>query len=316
MDKRYVFDEFVFTFKKGEIVMNLYHLKYFVTLAHLEHYTKAAEQLSITQPSLSHAIASLEKEINIRLFEKEGRNVVLTRAGKNFLTDIEKALALIDESINSIHLSEIGEGCIDIAFHKNMATSFIPDLARKFLNEHTGKNIDFKFYYDAESTEELIKGLYSKNFDFIFCSNRINEKNIEYTPVFKQNAILLVPEGHPLADKESVSIDDTLEYNHILYTKNHTLSEKLSSYLNKKECWANISYKTDDLGVIASLVTGDFGISIVPENNTVNLKGVKSIEISDLDWQNIVYMAYLKSSYEIPLINEFKKFIEEHAINL
>ena len=82
--------------------MNLYHLKYFVTLAHLEHYTKAAEQLSITQPSLSHAIASLEREINIRLFEKEGRNVVLTRAGKNFLTDIEKALALIDESINSI----------------------------------------------------------------------------------------------------------------------------------------------------------------------------------------------------------------------
>ena len=76
--------------------MNLYHLKYFVTLAHLEHYTKAAEQLSITQPSLSHAIASLEREINIRLFEKEGRNVVLTRAGKNFLTDIEKALALID----------------------------------------------------------------------------------------------------------------------------------------------------------------------------------------------------------------------------
>lgn len=296
--------------------MNLYHLKYFVTLAHLEHYTKAAEQLSITQPSLSHAIASLEKEINIRLFEKEGRNVVLTRAGKNFLTDIEKALALIDESINSIHLSEIGEGCIDIAFHKNMAASFIPDLARKFLNEHTGKNIDFKFHYDSESTEELIKGLYSKNFDFIFCSNKINEKNLEYVPVFRQRAVLLVPEGHPLADKESVSIDETLEYNHILYTKNHTLSEKLSSYFNKKESQTTISYKTEDVNVITPLVAGNFGVSVVPENNSINLKGVKSIEISDLDWQNIIYMAYLKSSYEIPLINDFKRFIEENAINL
>lgn len=50
--------------------MNLYHLRYFATLAHLEHYTKAAEILSITQPSLSHAIASLEKELGVKLFEK------------------------------------------------------------------------------------------------------------------------------------------------------------------------------------------------------------------------------------------------------
>lgn len=295
--------------------MNLYHLKYFVTLAHLEHYTKAAEQLSITQPSLSHAIASLEREINIHLFEKEGRNIVLTRAGKNFLTDIEKALALIDESINSIHLSEIGEGCIDIAFHKNMAASFIPDLARKFLNEHTGKKIDFKFHFDAESTEELIKGLYSKNFDFVFCSNRINEKNIEYIPVFRQKAVLIVPNEHPLADRESVTIEETLEYDHILYTKNHTLLDRLSSYLNKKENQTTIAYKTDDLNVIAPLVAGNFGVSIVPENKKINLNGVKSIRISDLNWQNTIFMAYLKSSYEIPLINEFKRFIEENTIN-
>ena len=52
--------------------MNLYHLRYFATLAHLEHYTKAAEILSITQPSLSHAIASLEKELGVKLFEKRG----------------------------------------------------------------------------------------------------------------------------------------------------------------------------------------------------------------------------------------------------
>ena len=50
--------------------MNLYHLRYFVTLAHLEHYTKAAEILSITQPSLSHAISSLESELGVKLFEK------------------------------------------------------------------------------------------------------------------------------------------------------------------------------------------------------------------------------------------------------
>ena len=66
--------------------LNLYHLRYFVTLAHLEHYTKAAEELMITQPSLSHAISLLEKELGVSLFEKEGRNIVLTKYGKMFFS--------------------------------------------------------------------------------------------------------------------------------------------------------------------------------------------------------------------------------------
>ena len=52
--------------------MNLFYLRYFVTLAHVQHYTKAAEQLCITQPSLSHAIMQLEKELGVQLFEKTG----------------------------------------------------------------------------------------------------------------------------------------------------------------------------------------------------------------------------------------------------
>ena len=72
--------------------MNLYHLRYFVTLAHLEHYTKAADVLAITQPSLSHAISSLEEELGVKLFEKNGRNVSLTKYGKSFLEDVEQTL--------------------------------------------------------------------------------------------------------------------------------------------------------------------------------------------------------------------------------
>ena len=64
--------------------MNLNQLHYFVTLAHIEHYTRAAEMLSITQPSLSHAISMLEQELETNLFEKRGRNVVLTKYGKVF----------------------------------------------------------------------------------------------------------------------------------------------------------------------------------------------------------------------------------------
>ena len=61
--------------------MNLNQLYYFKTLAELEHYTKAAEKLNISQPTLSHSISSMEKELGANLFEKQGRNVVLTKYG-------------------------------------------------------------------------------------------------------------------------------------------------------------------------------------------------------------------------------------------
>lgn len=65
--------------------MNLYHLRYFVTLAHMEHYTRAADLLAITQPSLSHAISSLESELGVKLFKKNGRNVTLPNMENPFL---------------------------------------------------------------------------------------------------------------------------------------------------------------------------------------------------------------------------------------
>ena len=67
------------------MTMNLYQLRYFTTLAQEEHYTKAALKLHITQPSLTHAIHLLEDELDVALFEKKGRNVVLTKYGKLFL---------------------------------------------------------------------------------------------------------------------------------------------------------------------------------------------------------------------------------------
>ena len=76
--------------------MNLNHLHYFRVLAKTEHYTQAANQLDITQPSLSHAIAALEKDLGCYLFEKQGRNIKLTKYGRIFYEYIDKGLQEVD----------------------------------------------------------------------------------------------------------------------------------------------------------------------------------------------------------------------------
>ena len=97
--------------------MNLNQLQYFKILAQEEHYTRAAQMLSITQPSLSHAIAQLEEELGTRLFEKKGRNIVLTRYGKLFLPYVEESLKVLGEGVQRTReLNGSKEGIIHLAY--------------------------------------------------------------------------------------------------------------------------------------------------------------------------------------------------------
>ena len=150
--------------------MNLYHLRYFVTLAHLEHYTKAADVLAITQPSLSHAISSLEEELGVKLFEKNGRNVSLTKYGKSFLEDVEQTLNRLDSSVNGLQLAGKGEGQIDVAFLRTLGVDFMPKIIRSFLNANKGKQIHFNLFCDKVLTGDILTGLKEKKYDIGFCS--------------------------------------------------------------------------------------------------------------------------------------------------
>ena len=93
--------------------MNLNQLQYFKILAQEEHYTRAAQMLSITQPSLSHAIAQLEEELGTRLFEKKGRNIVLTRYGKLFLPYVEESLKVLEEGVQRTR--ELNGSCVPVS---------------------------------------------------------------------------------------------------------------------------------------------------------------------------------------------------------
>lgn len=113
--------------------MNLNHLHYFRVLAKTEHYTQAANQLDITQPSLSHAIAALEKDLGCYLFEKQGRNIKLTKYGRIFYEYIDKGLQEVDLGERRLRelTSQETDGSIWLLFIPWAATTF-PICCRAF----------------------------------------------------------------------------------------------------------------------------------------------------------------------------------------
>lgn len=197
--------------------MNLYHLRYFMTLAHLEHYTKAAEMLMITQPSLSSAISSLEKELGVSLFEKEGRNIVLTKCGKTFYSAVQESLDILDSNVKTLKSIGNGEGIIDLAFLRTLGIDFVPDITSSFLQSNLDSKI--KFHFHTGVTSDIIQGLKDRKYDIAFCSKIKEEHNIEFIPIAKQELVLIVPNNHPLAAKDTIDLIETIPYPQIIFTK-------------------------------------------------------------------------------------------------
>ena len=293
--------------------MNLYHLRYFATLAHLEHYTKAAEILSITQPSLSHAISSLEKELGVKLFEKDGRNVVLTKCGQAFLVDVEQALNMLDSSVNKLQMTGLGEGRIDIAELRVLSSTLVPNFVKGFLDSSSNKKIDFHFHSSTGLTSDMIQGLKERKYDIAFCSKMDNEPLIEFTPVAKQALVLIVPKGHPLEGRTSIDLKDSLAYPHIVFSKRSGLRQVIDKLFEKCGGYPEIAYSTEEDQGVAGLVGAGFGIAVVPKMPILSYMPVSIIEIATPSWERLFYMATLKNVYQAPVVMNFKKYVTEHA---
>ena len=277
--------------------MNLYHLRYFVTLAHLEHYTKAADVLAITQPSLSHAISSLEEELGVKLFEKNGRNVSLTKYGKSFLEDVEQTLNRLDSSVNGLQLAGKGEGQIDVAF----------------LNANKGKQIHFNLFCDKVLTGDILTGLKEKKYDIGFCSKFDDEPLIEFIPVAKQDLVVIVPPEHPLAEKSEIHLEETLPYKQIIFKKRSGLRQIIDQLFKSIGQYPDVAFEIDEDQVAAGFVANDFGICIAPDIPILHSLNLKILPLVSPSWQRNFYMAMLKDVYHPPVVEAFKKFVIEET---
>ena len=292
--------------------MNIYHLRYFVTLAHWEHYTKAAAELSITQPSLSHAISSLEQELGVNLFEKEGRNIVLTKYGRLFLADVEKSMEILEAGIKTLKSAGIGEGTIDLGFLRTLGTDVVPGFISGYQKEYADRNVNFNL--NTGVTEDLLNGLKNKKYDLVLCSKMPKEPSIEFIPVAQQKLVLIVPINHPLAIRNSITLTETLQYPQIIFSKRSGLRPIIDELFEVAGGYPEVVYEIKEDQVIAGFVAKGFGIAVVPDMPILETMDVKKLEINSPNWQRNFYLAFLKDKYISPAAQTFKNYIIEHSL--
>lgn len=291
--------------------MNLQHLRYFIELANTQHYTRAAEHLCITQPSLSHAIAQLEAELGVPLFEKQGRGTVLTQYGQQFLLCAQQTITALDEGVSELQRVSRGEGLIRLGLLRPLGVEFVPALASHFLQENPDKNIHFTF--QSGSTGMLLQLLSERKLDLVFASRPPEDPALHCAPVGHQDLVLIVPKGHPLSGRPSIDLAETLSYPQIFFSEDAGLRHIINGLFAKTGGAPHIAYETQEDQVIAGLVAHGFGIAVVPDMKLLRQLNLDIIQITKPAWERKFYLIRDSRTYQSPAAQRFWSFVLSQA---
>lgn len=292
--------------------MNLSQLYYFRKLAQLQHYTKAAKELYITQPSLSDSISSLEQELGLSLFQKEGRNVKLTKYEKEFYEYVDAALNELDKGI-AVAKSKSGllGGVIDLGCIPTILGDYVPSVLTRYREIYP--KVSFNIYQGH--TLRLLDGLKKGTYDVAFCS-KTEDTELEFIPILAQRLILVVRADHPLAQKESVMLEELSDYSLTTYRETIPIGKIVRTVLRNKGVEASFSY--DDEISIGGVVMATNQAAIAADTPYLSQFGyIKKIIISDIpEDTRLVYMVYSKKNYMTKATEDFMEFLVKHARQL
>ncbi|WP_372387393.1 LysR substrate-binding domain-containing protein [Xanthomonas axonopodis] len=181
--------------------MELRHLRYFSAVAELLSFTRAAERLHVTQPTLSHQIRQLEGELNVQLFERVGRQVRLTEAGEIFRAHTAPALAQIDVGVKALRNGEpspvrqLRIGAIP-SFHMRI----LPRCVSQFLRTQP----DHEVIVEELLLDGIVTGLIEDRLDLAISYLPPHDTRLWFEPLYQEELRLVVGRNHPFARRRHV----------------------------------------------------------------------------------------------------------------
>lgn len=293
--------------------MNLSQLYYFRKLAELQHYTKAAKELFITQPSLSDSIASLEQELGISLFQKEGRNIKLTKYGKEFYQHVSIALNELEHGIAAMKKQggNIG-GTIDVGCIPTLLGDFLPTAMQNYIKVNSMTK--FNIYHGMSI--EIAQGVSDGKYDLGFCSTVDDLPDLVFVPIMAQELVVIVNDAHPLAQKEGLYLSELKDHSLTTYRDSIPIGKVVRNLLKKHNVNATFSY--DDELSIGGVISENQMAAIVARTPFLkqfdNLVIIKLLDVPKDT--RLIYMTYSKKNFISSAVEAFADFVVAHELNL
>jgi LysR family cyn operon transcriptional activator len=262
--------------------MELRHLRYFVKAAELLHFTKAAETLYVSQPSLSAQIHQLEEELGTELFARIGRNVRLTEAGKLLLPHARQAIKEVEQASEEISATTgLLKGNLAIGALPAHGSKLLPSWITSFCAKYPNVHIKAR----SGTTEDIEHGLLNGIFDLGFTTLPIEHDEIHIQELFVDHIVLAVAQNHPLAQRQSLSIEELQTIPLALASHRVMWIRELDKY------WAGLGFQPkivveyDDGNALTEIVKkGEVG-TLLPSMAVHDDTQLSILSLPNHDWQ-------------------------------
>lgn len=295
--------------------MNLFTLRYFITIAEYSSFTKASEHLFVTQPTLSRQILDLEEEFGVQLFNRSKQSLVLTSAGRRFLEEATEIVKRCDRlAVIMKQEKESVTGTLRIGYQGYLNNQLMYASLKSTIN----KNPYIEFSLTRGNFAELNDFLLFDKFDLIFtvasCLDTLHD--VTYIKLEENKLEIVVPSNHPLASQRSVRVSELAHEKFIMMERSVS---PLTVDFSIGACLKNgfspiVSYYVKDVDTALFMVGAGKGIAFVFSKTLVhNPDDVKILSIEDFDIDCDIVLAYKKDNTNpaIPIfISEIKNNIE------
>ncbi len=261
--------------------MNYQSLLYFKTVAELQHYTKAANQLFITQPALSKAIRNLEIELGCNLFQRDGRNVTLTRYGTCFYEYVNRALHEIDEGVGAVrHMVDVEKNTVFVSALFSLYSKYLPDMILRFRHLYPTSRFSIRHRF----TTAILNDVLEKRSELGLCSNF--EPAGKFSPLvnyhlYDEPLTLIVSKSHPFARRtDKIQVEELKGEPFIVYIWTSLGTNKILSDLCAPYGFEpNIAIEAySDHGVMGTVAAGE-GIAIMPYADCINNPSLVCVDV-------------------------------------
>src|SRR6202046_1130806 len=271
--------------------MEVHQLRYVCAIADTGNFSRAAERCQIAQPSLSQQVLKLEEELGTKLFDRLGRSIRLTEAGRAF---IPRARAILDQM--EAARSSAAEQNTD--FRGSGAVGVIPTVAPYLMPRYTArfakKYPDAKLRIVEETTSVLVEGLRDLSIDVAILALPLRHKDLELFPIRTEPLFAVLKRDHPRATAKSLALKDLRGESFVMLRDGHCFRDLSMGACMRARVTPNIAFESGQFSSVLGMVAAGVGVSLVPEMAIDRNVGCRYVRLTDAQATRTIVAAMVR----------------------
>lgn len=285
--------------------MELHQLRYLCAIVDTGSFSRAAEQCHVAQPSLSQQISKLEDELGARLFDRLGRSVRLTDAGRTFLPHARTVLQQTELARSEVEgRRHDTRGTVIIGVIPTIAPYYLPERITAFMRRFPHATLRVV----EETTPVLVENLRSLAIDIAILSLPLRHREFEIVPLLTERLYAALPLDHPRAGAASISLRDLRDERFVLLRDGHCFREIALATCHRAHLDPRVAFESGQFSSLLAMVAAGVGVSLVPEMAIDPRAACRYLRISDAKAVRTIAAARLRGRSFSRVQEGFMKF--------